>query len=181
MRWWEIAAGCLFCVALAVCAQSLGERHRRLQRGIDAAKLRSERSESLTFGSLFGIDLSGQVFGSKFPEFIPRSVVCRLRTSSLSQDVDVLSEVSRLLPKDLAIRVVAYCDGSTCSQQLRSRESPLPFTVVTHGEVVATQALANADDLGECFLVDRRFRSVKTITWRKPGISPHDLAMEVAK
>jgi hypothetical protein len=181
MHWKELFVPCLLCVALATAAPMLKKQHDGAKRVLVAARGEVKRNPSLGFPSLGGIELNGKVFGPVSDAAVNRTLVCRLRTSSLTQDLAGLADVARVLHRDTKIDLVAYCDGPDCSQALRTRPSALPFPVVTHGEVVASQALATADERGECLLVDKGFTSVKAASWRKPGVRTEDFVREIAK
>ena len=184
MHWKESIVPCVLCVALAVAAPTLKKQHDRAKRALAIVRGQVKRSPTLGFPSLGGIELNGKVFAPVSDAAVNRTLVCRLRTSSLTQDITWLSDVAKELPKepkDKIIDLVAYCDGPECSQALRARPVALPFPVVTHGEVVASQALANADERDECMLVEKGFKTVRAASWRKPGVRTEDFVKEIAK
>ena len=101
--------------------------------------------------------------------------------ASLPQDIATLSEVSKYFPKNIDMSIVAYCDGPACTSEITNLKSPVPFRVLSHAEVIASQALASADSRGECIVADSASRSAKVVAWRKPNSKAMELAAEMAK
>lgn len=126
-----------------------------------------------------GIGVHGERIDPSAVPAITRIGAFVIRHASVAADVQFWREAANLLPAESTIQLVAYCDGEDCARTIRDEFDLPEFPVIAFGEVVASQAVMNAD-LAGAFVIIRHGQDqpggsrarTDAVRWRDQVLSP---------
>jgi hypothetical protein len=168
----EILIETILVGALAIYGVRLAKEIRTLRLQPDRQQFLATANERLALHSVTGIDTSGQLVNKIIVPGTKRFMVFGLRNSNLAEDLSFWSNAAALVHKDGGISFVGFCDSKACVEAVRSNYQSLRFPVIAYGEAVSSQALLNADAEGNFILLDGGLRTISTMQWRQPGLTP---------
>jgi len=147
---------------------------RQPQRELTAQAL----NQRLVFQSALGIDVFGKLVYPLPPPEVDRTIVFLLRGKSIVSDLQFWHQVEGIVPTSSHIRLIGYCDSDDCINDIKAHREAFNFPVIAYGELVASQALINADEDGSSVLLREQWLIPHFLKWRTTDRRPLDIVRE---
>lgn len=181
MQWIGTAVKCGALLVLVASGTNLRNQFALTWSQVQAQRGYLSTDPRLALSSIVGIDLAGRRVLDIAPDSVDRWIVFRLRSASLHEDIEYWTAVAAAIPKGHRLGLLGYCERSDCRDSLALRTDGLPFRVVVYGEVIASQAVANADAEGEYIVLNQERRRLRRGAWRSPDSGPSATAEEITR